>query len=133
MKLGGKTVRVCCVFAVRCIAAFTACMPTIGRRSSGMGFVKDRPLFILEGPEGSPWAMQAYSQIVDPNLTHDQLEKLDEKLKLPPGWRFRVAIAGRDLAVKASDGHARIVQDELENPSDKCFEEAGRSACTYKL
>jgi len=110
----------------------TAYKPTIGHRNSLMGFEKGKPLFILDDPDGNPWVMQAYSQIVDPNLTYDQLEKLGDKLKLAPGWKFRVAIADRDLTIKAINGDAWIVQDDLENTYDKCFAEGAETACTFK-
>jgi hypothetical protein len=85
-------------------------------------------VFILDDPQGMPWVMQAFSDIVDPNLTYDQLEKLGDKLKPAPGWKFRVAVLDRDLTIKAVDGVAHIVQDELENTYDQCFSDA----CTYK-
>ena len=34
--------------------------------------------------------------------------------------------------VRAVNGKARIVQDDLENTYDACFEEAGRKACSIK-
>ncbi len=76
--------------------------------------------------------MQAYSDIVDPNLTYDQLEKLGDKLKLAEGWKFRVKVLDRDLTIKAINGLAHIVQDDLENTYDQCFEENGQTACTFK-
>src|SRR5271169_4709025 len=51
----------------------TAYKPTIGHRNSLMGFVAGKPVFILDDPQGTPWVLQAYSQIVDPNLTYEQL------------------------------------------------------------
>ncbi len=102
--------------------------PTTVARKSQMGFLKGQPVFILETPDGMPWVMQAYSSIVDPNLTYEGLKDLDEKLKLAPGWKFRVKVLDQDLTIKAVDGHARIVQDDLENTYDACFE----TACSFK-
>jgi|SRR5271167_66808 len=110
----------------------TGYKPTIGHRTSLMGFDKGKPVFILDDPDGNPWVMQAYSQIVDPNLTYDQLEKLGEKLKPASGWKFRVAVLDRDLTIKAINGDAWIVQDDLENTYDKCFEENGQFSCAFK-
>jgi hypothetical protein len=93
-----------------------------------MGFMKGRPVFILEDPDGMPWVMQAYSLIVDPNLTYADLQTLGGMLKLPPGWKYRVKVLDRDLTIRAVNGQARIVQDNLENTYDACFE----TACTYK-
>ena len=72
--------------------------------------------------------MQASSRIVDPNLTYDGLEKLGDKLKPAPGWKFRTKVLDQDLTIRAVNGTARIVQDDLENTYDACFE----TACSYK-
>ena len=50
-----------------------------------MTFEKGKPVFVLESPDGTSWIMQAYSDIVDLNLTYDHLKTLDTKLKLAPG------------------------------------------------
>jgi hypothetical protein len=106
----------------------SAYKPTDVHRKSVMTFEKGKPVFILDDPQGTPWVMQAFSDIVDPNLTYDQLEKLGDVLKPALGWKFRVAVLDRDLTIKAVDGVAHIVQDELENTYDQCFSDA----CTYK-
>ena len=62
----------------------SAYKPTQVHRKSVMTFEKGKPVYILEDPSGMPWVMQAYSQIVDPNLTYAQLAKLGDKLKLAP-------------------------------------------------
>jgi hypothetical protein len=64
--------------------------------------------------------MQAYSLIVDPNLTYDSLGSLGSKLKLPPGWKFRVKVLDEDLTIRAVNGIAHIMQDDLENTYDLC-------------
>jgi hypothetical protein len=94
--------------------------PTTVARKSQMGFNKGKPVFILDDPEGNPWVMQAYSLIVDPNLTYDSLKDLGSKLNLPPGWKFRVQVLDRDLTIRAVDGIAHIVQDDLGNTYDMC-------------
>lgn len=106
----------------------SAYKPTTVARKSEMGFVKGKPVFILEDPEGTPWVMQAYSLIVDPNLTYNDLQNLGSKLKLAPGWKFRTKILDQDLTIRAVEGKARIVQDDLENTYDACF----ASACSHK-
>jgi hypothetical protein len=106
----------------------SAYKPTTVARKSQMGFAKGQPVFILESPDGMPWVMQAYSNIVDPNLTYADLQTLDKKLKLAPGWKYRVKVLDQDLTIRAVNGHARIVQDDLENTYDACFE----TACSYK-
>ena len=98
----------------------TAYKPTTVARSSQMGFLKGKPLFILDDPEGNPWVMQAYGLIIDPSLTYESLNDLGSKLKLAPGWKFRVKVIDQDLTIKAVDGIAHIVQDDLGNTYDQC-------------
>ena len=64
--------------------------------------------------------MQAASLIVDPSETYDSLKDLGSKLKLAPGWKFRINVIDQDLTIKAVDGIAHIVQDELGNTYDLC-------------
>lgn len=108
----------------------SAYKPTIVSRKSQMGFVKGKPFFMLVSPDGMPWVMQDYSNIVDPNLTYDHLKTLGERLKLPTGWKYRVAVLERDLTVRAVNGNARIVQDDLENTYDACFAVGSAQACS---
>ncbi len=110
----------------------SAYKPTTVHRESKMGFVKGQPVFMLISPDGTPWVMQAWSSIVDPSLSYADLKKLPSKLKLAPGWKSQVKVIDRDLEIKAINGLARIVQDDLENTYDACFEEAGQNACTYQ-
>jgi hypothetical protein len=107
-----------------------AYIPTTVARKSKMGFVKGQPVFMLISPDGMPWVMQAYSNIVDPSLTYEQLTDLGSKLKLAPGWKFQAKVLEQDLTIQAVNGLARIVQDDLENTYDACFEESGQKACS---
>jgi hypothetical protein len=109
-----------------------AYQPTTVARKSKMGFTKGQPVFIVESPDGMPWVMQAWSNIVNPNLSYAQLKDLGSKLKLAPGWKFRVAVIPQDLEIQAINGKARIVQDDLENTYDACFTESGQKACTFQ-
>lgn len=106
--------------------------PTTVRRSSTQGYRKDQTVFILDDPNGTPWVMQAYSHIVDPNLTYEDLKTLDKKLMLPPGWKYRVKVLNQDLTIGAINGVARIVQDNLEGTYNACFEEGNEKSCNYK-
>ncbi len=106
----------------------SAYKPTEVARKSSMTFNKGAPVFMLEDPSGTPWVMQAYSQIVDPTLTYDKLGKLGDKLKLAAGWKFRTKVLDQDLTIKAVNGIAHIVQDDLANTYDACFE----TACSYR-
>ncbi|WP_367026998.1 hypothetical protein ABZN20_05290 [Methylococcus sp. ANG] len=106
----------------------TAYKPTTVARNSEMGFEKGKAVFILQDPDGMPWVMKSYSLTVDPNLKYADLQALGHRLKLPSGWRYRTRILDQDLTIRAVKGVARIVQDDLENTYDACFE----TACSYK-
>jgi hypothetical protein len=55
-----------------------------------------------------------------------------KKLKLAPGWKYRVKVLDQDLGIGAIDGTARIVQDDLEGTYNACFEANGKKNCTFK-
>ena len=101
-------------------------------RHSKQGYKKGQMVFILDDPDGTPWVMQAYSRIVDPELTYEDLKTLDKKIKLPKGWKYRTKILDKDLAIGAINGHARITQDDLENSYNALFEIDGQTNYTYK-
>ena len=79
--------------------------PLQSHRKSSMTFVKGKPVFILQDPDGTPWVMQAWGQLIDKTLTYDRLKDLGAKLKPPAGYNW-------------------IVQDELQNTYDACKEDA---------
>lgn len=106
--------------------------PTTVERKSLQGYKKGQTVFILDDPDGTPWIMQAYSHIVDPELSYADLKALDKKLKLAPGWKYRVKVLDKDLEVHAIDSIAWIVQDDLENTYNACYSKDGKNACTYK-
>lgn len=61
--------------------------------------------------------MQSYSQIVDPNLSYDQLAELGSRLQLPEGWTFstRVLDEAFSLTTESTGGVAYVINDELLN------------------
>ena len=81
-------------------------------------FKAGNPVFMLEAPDGSRYAMQAYSQIVDKSLDYAGLSALGNRLKLPSGWRYTTLTPETDLVLGAK-GTATVVQDELENTYQK--------------
>ena len=93
-------------------------------RKSTFSFAAGKPVFIMEDPDGTPWVMQAWSKIIDPTLTYDDLKNLGSKLKLPEGWKFRVATPDKELIVSTPLGYHWIVQDDLGNTYDACKEGA---------
>lgn len=101
-------------------------------RKSKQGYKKGQMVFILDDPEGTPWIMQAYSRIIDPNLSYEDLKTLGNRLKLPEGWKYRTKVLDQDLTIGAINGQARITQDELENSYNALFEMDGQKNYTYK-
>jgi hypothetical protein len=81
-------------------------------------FKAGKPVFVLEAPGGSRYAMQAYAQIVDKKLSYDDLPKLGPRLKLPKGWRYAVMVPDKDLTLGAQ-GKAIVVQDDLDDTYQK--------------
>ncbi len=59
--------------------------------------------------------MQSYAQIVDPHLTEADLSTLATRLKLPVNWQYRVRILDADYVVRAVNGIAYVIHDDLEN------------------
>ena len=59
--------------------------------------------------------MQTYSQVVDPNLTLDDLPGLASRLKLPDGWRYETRTLTEPLVVDTTTRDANVLQDDLTN------------------
>lgn len=75
-------------------------------------------VYELISPENEVYRMQSYSQIVDQDLTENDLDLLAERLTLPEGWHYQ----SRDLqedSVLIADGLAHVIQDELQNSYQK--------------
>jgi hypothetical protein len=83
-------------------------------RNNTWNFYAGSEIYELTDPDGVGYVMQAYSQIVDPDLTEDDLASLGERLELPDGWSFEAHVLEEDLDLVA-DGEAVVIQDELEN------------------
>lgn len=60
------------------------------------------------------YIMQAYSPIVDPTLTMNQLATLGSRLDLPSGWTYVVETPTNEIVLK-SDGTAYVTQDSQQN------------------
>jgi hypothetical protein len=89
--------------------------PMTVERKTEFGFRKGRPVFILDDPNGNSWVMKSFSLLPDAAQTVASLDTLGEKLKLAPGWSFRVEVLDRDLILLPENGIARSVQDDLGN------------------
>ena len=75
----------------------------------------------LISPDGAVYIMQAMSQIVDPELTIEDLPDLGTRLELPKGWTYQVHRRITDLEL-AIEGEAVVIQDELENTYQRVVE-----------
>ena len=78
-------------------------------------FDAGRPVFELVDADGRRWVMQTYSQVVDPNLTLDDLPGLASRLKLPDGWRYETRTLTEPLVVDTTTRDANVLQDDLTN------------------
>lgn len=84
-------------------------------RRTVFNFDAGRPVFELIDPDGQRWVMQTLSQIVDANLTIDDLAGLGERLTLPPGWRYETRTLTERLSVDTTNRDAHVTQDDLAN------------------
>jgi len=92
---------------------------TVGRHTK-FGFNKGTQVFILDDPEGNSWAMKSFSLITFPDQKFEELPTLGDRLKLPPGWKFRAPILEQDLVLTPDkDGIAHITQDNFGNTYDR--------------
>lgn len=92
-------------------------VPNDVERDTVFVFNAGQPVFELTDPNGHVYMMQSYSQIVDANLTYDQLADLGSRLQLPEGWTFstRVLDEAFSLTTESTDGIAYVVNDDLLN------------------
>ena len=78
-------------------------------------FAAGRPVFELVDADGRRWVMQTYSQVVDKNLSLDDLPGLASRLALPQGWRYETRTLTEPLVVDTTERQANVTQDDLTN------------------
>ena len=78
-------------------------------------FEAGRPVFELVDPDGRRWVMQTWSQVVDKNLTLDDLAGLGSRLSPPAGWRYETRTLTEPLVVDTTQTVAHVMQDDLTN------------------
>lgn len=90
---------------------------TVNKVDRGAVFTFDagRPVFELVDPDGQRWVMQTFSQIVDRNLTLEDLAGLGSRLTLPQGWRYETRMLARPLTLDTTDRVAHVLADDLTN------------------
>ncbi|HET8930487.1 MAG TPA: hypothetical protein VFN21_07515 [Acidimicrobiales bacterium] len=74
-----------------------------------------RTVHELVDPDGRAFAMQAFCVGIDPTQNEDNLAGLVDRLELPTGWTFRTRKLDEPMRLRAPEGVATIVQDELQN------------------
>jgi hypothetical protein len=117
VQLGGLAMRYVARMAIPITAAASERQPYTPhkiQRTTNWIYAEGSQVYELVGPDSQYFVMQSYAQIVDPDLSMDQLATLGQRLKLPEGWRYRVRTLKQDLEMKTA-GEATIVQDELQN------------------
>lgn len=87
-------------------------------RKSKFGFNKGQTLYLLDDPEGHTWVMKSVTGAVDPKNTYESLGSLQDRLKLPDGWKARTVKLDKDLILIPESGVARILRDNLFNVYD---------------
>ena len=90
-------------------------VPNTVARNAVFVFDAGAPVFELVDADGRAWVMQTWSQIVDPELSYDDLPGLAERLTLPDGWSYRTRTLETDLRVDTSSQAAQVLQDGLTN------------------
>ena len=85
-------------------------------RCSGdrLPFQARQPIYELIDPDRNVYVMQSYAQIVDKELTIDQLPALGHILSLPAGWRYREKRPRHWIQIIAT-GIAHVINDNLAN------------------
>ncbi|HET7714888.1 MAG TPA: hypothetical protein VFK86_04610, partial [Bauldia sp.] len=73
-----------------------------------------KPVYEITDDEGNVYVMQTFAEIVDKDLTMDDLAGLGDRLKLPRGWSYKSRVLDAELRLTAS-GEAYLIQDELQN------------------
>jgi hypothetical protein len=89
-------------------------------RKTKFGYLKGRPAFLIDDAEGNTWIMKGMNLGLNPTQSYETAKDLGSRLKkLPPGWKFRVAVLPEDLVLIPTTGIAEIMPDELFNVYDK--------------
>lgn len=93
--------------------------PVQVERRTKFGFNKGKPVFVLDTPTGETFVMKSLSLEEDKTQTYESLTSLGSRLRLPAGWKFRIATLDKDLVLTPDNGVAWIVQDDLLNTYDR--------------
>jgi hypothetical protein len=81
-------------------------------RTAIEGFKKGTKIYVLDDPKGHVWVLAAYTSGGAPSASLDDLDSLGDRLKLPPGWKFRVVALDRELILESKGGFAASIEDD---------------------
>lgn len=84
-------------------------------RSTVFTFAAGRQVYELHSPEGERFMMQSFSRVVDPEQQLGDLQFLNRRLALPPGWQFSTRVLQEEFQLRTVGGVARVVSDDLNN------------------
>jgi hypothetical protein len=84
-------------------------------RKAVFTFDAGREIYELIDPERRRWAMQTWSQTVDPALSLADLPGLASRLSLPAGWTYQPRTPASPLRVDTTGKDACVTQDDLAN------------------
>ncbi len=87
-------------------------VPNTVKRQTVYTFQARQPIYELIDPDRNVYVMQSYAQIVDKQLTIDQLPGLGHILSLPGGWRYREKRPRHSIQIIAT-GIAHVINDNL--------------------
>lgn len=88
--------------------------PNQVKRDTVYTYEAGKPVYELTSPEGDVYVMQSYAQIVDKDLTIEDLASLGSQLTLPEGWTYTTRTLTDDLVLD-SGGLAYVINDNLYN------------------
>ena len=71
-------------------------------------------VYELVSPDGDVYIMQPYSQIVDPDLTIEDLSTLGDQLSPPEGWTYGIRTLEEDFLLETT-GLAYVINDDFLN------------------
>jgi hypothetical protein len=87
-------------------------VPNTVQRQTVYTFKGGQPIYELIDLDKNVYVMQSYAQIVDKNLSINQLPALGHVLSLPAGWRYRERTPRHSVQLIAT-GIAHVINDNL--------------------
>lgn len=73
-----------------------------------------QPVYEISDDKGNVYVMQTFAEIVEKDLTMDDLAGLAARLDLPRGWTYASRVLDAEMRLVAT-GAAHLIQDDLQN------------------